>query len=130
MSGSYDYFGMDCYTYQMRYLNAENMPNIGSANRDYQGVFERARAVTAELGKGQLPFVSEYGFAIDNRLAPDDPLQQEETARMTSAMLTAKLLGSPFFFWFNTYGCVESGVFDYGMWHEQTPMLLIPAAWL
>ncbi|MBR4125083.1 MAG: hypothetical protein IKR13_02665, partial [Victivallales bacterium] len=123
----YDYFGMDCYTYQMRYLSAENMPNIGSPNRDYQGVFERARAVTAELGKGQLPFVSEYGFAIDNRLAPDDPLQQEESARMTSAMLTAKLLGSPFFSWFNTYGCVESGVFDYGMWHEQTPMLLIPA---
>ncbi|MBR6472027.1 MAG: hypothetical protein IKS83_09540 [Victivallales bacterium] len=123
----YDYFGMDCYTYQMRYLDAKNMPNIGSANRDYPGVFERARAMTAEVGKGQLPFVSEYGYAIDNRLAPDAPLQQEETARMLSAILTAKLLGSPFFFWFNTYGCIESGVFDYGMWHEQTPMLLIPA---
>ncbi|MBP5301069.1 MAG: hypothetical protein J6Y80_06655, partial [Victivallales bacterium] len=123
----YDYFGMDCYTYQMRYLDYANMPNIGSPNRDFQGIFERARAVTADLGKGQPPFVSEYGFAIDNRLAPDDPLQQEETSRMLASTLTAKLLGSPFFFWFNTFGCVESGVFDYGMWHEQTPMLLIPA---
>lgn len=123
----YDFFGMDCYTYQMRYLDYDNMPNIGSPNRDYPGVFERARAVTADHGNGQLPFVSEYGFAIDNRLAPDDPLQQEETARMLAAALTAKLLGSPIFFWFNTEGCIESGVFDYGMWHRTTPMLLIPA---
>ena len=123
----YDFFGMDCYTYQMRYLDYDNMPNIGSPNRDYPGVFERARSVTADHGTGQLPFVSEYGFAIDNRLAPDDPLQQEETARMLAAALTAKLLGSPIFFWFNTEGCVESGVFDYGMWHRTTPMLLIPA---
>ncbi|GEM_PF-6400659 len=127
VDGEFQYFPMDCYSFKMRYLDPSNMPNIGSPNREYQSVFKNANAMTQTYLQGQKPFVSEYGFAIDNRLAPDHPLQQEETRRMTSAVLTARLLGSPFFFWFNTMGCVESSYFDYGMWHEDTPMLLIPA---
>lgn len=127
VEGKFEYFPMDCYSFKMRYLSPENMPNIGSPNKEYPGVFERANRMTRTYLDGQRPFVSEYGFAIDNRLAPDHPLQQEETRRMQAAALTAKLLGSPFFFWFNTSGCIESNVFDYGMWHGDEPMLLIPA---
>ena len=127
VEGDFQFFPMDCYSFRMRYLDPRNMPNIGSANREYPAVFQHANEMTHTYLQGQKPFVSEYGYAIDNRLAPDHPLQQEEAGHMLSAVLTAKLLGSPFFFWFNSYGCVESKYFDYGLWHDDTPMLLIPA---
>ena len=127
VEGEFQFFPMDCYSFRMRYLNEDNMPNIGSPNLEFPGVFQRANRMTHTYLQGQRPFVSEYGFAIDNRLSADHPLQQEECRRMLSAALTAKLLGSPFFFWFNTFGCIEDKVFDYGMWHVDQPMLLIPA---
>ncbi|MGN0893132.1 MAG: hypothetical protein ACI4Q0_07660 [Oligosphaeraceae bacterium] len=127
VEGEFQFFPMDCYSFRMRYLNEANMPNIGSPNLEFPGVFQRANRMTHTYLQGQKPFVSEYGFAIDNRLSADHPLQQEECRRMLAAALTAKLLGSPYFFWFNTFGCVEDKVFDYGMWHVDQPMLLIPA---
>ncbi|MGN0867256.1 MAG: hypothetical protein ACI4SG_06225 [Oligosphaeraceae bacterium] len=127
VEGEFQFFPMDCYSWRMRYINEANMPNIGSPNLEYPIVFERANHMTHTYLQGQKPFVSEYGFAIDNRLPADHPLQQEECRRMLSAALTAKLLGSPYFFWFNTFGCIEDKVFDYGMWHVDQPMLLIPA---
>lgn len=127
VQGDFQYFPMDCYSFNMRYLDPVSMLNVGSPNREFQSVFKNANKMTHAYLHGQKPFVSEYGFAIDNRLAPDHPLQQEETRRMTSAVLTARLLGSPFFFWFNTMGAIESTYYDYGMWHDGVPMLLIPA---
>ncbi len=128
VQGNFEYFPMDCYPYGMRYINEENKPYIGSANVDFPGVFERANRMTRTYLQGQIPFVSEFGFAIDNRLPMDHPLQQMQCAHMLSAVLTAKLLGSPFFFWFNTQNVVESKYFDYGLWHiDGNPALSIPA---
>lgn len=128
VQGAFEYFPMDCYPYGMRYINEENLPYIGSANVDFPGVFERANLMTHTYLQGQKPFVSEYGFAIDNRLPLDHPLQQLLCSRMLAAALNAKLLGSPLFYWFVTQNCVESNYFDYGLWHiDGNPTLSLPA---
>ncbi len=128
VQGDFEYFPMDCYPYGMRYINEENLPYIGSANVDFPGVFERANLMTHTYLQGQKPFVSEYGFAIDNRLPLDHPLQQLLCSRMLTAALNAKLLGSPIFYWFLTQNCVESNYFDYGLWHtDGNPTLSLPA---
>ena len=128
VQGDFEYFPMDCYPYGVRYINEENLPYIGSANVDFPGVFERANAMTHTYLQGQKPFVSEYGFAIDNRLPLDHPLQQLLCSRMLTAVLNARLLGSPIFYWFLTQNCVESNYFDYGLWHSDgNPTLSLPA---
>lgn len=126
VQGDYALFGMDCYSWAPRYIDAETLPGIANPDRELPGVFERAYKFCAELGNQQ-PFISEYGYAIDAAIPLDDPLQAEMVWRMSQVVLMSRLFGSPYFYWFNTNGYREAEKYDYGLWHYGRPTLNIPA---
>ncbi len=126
LNGDFDYFSMDAYCRRLRYIDAENTW-IGLPDWDFAEVFGNAGRLTSELAKGQPAFISEYGFAIDNTLAFDHPKWLEMAKRAPRALMLARALNSPCFFWFSSQQLVEAGKYDYGMWRYGDPTMVVPA---
>jgi hypothetical protein len=119
---------LDCYP-RPRYIGI-NYPTPGSA-KDLKAVFKRAKEILDEYATGNKKFfVSEYGVFIDNRIIYDYKYTTEHLNCVARTYLTARALGSEFFYWYNSTHAPNTGESEWhytGIWFRDEPLPAVAA---
>ncbi len=122
----FDFFPLDCYCFP-RYLGA-GQRTVALPEDFLPDDFREAGAVCDAQGRGQNIFVSEFGYALDFNAPADSDYAKEMVKRLARTFLLARL--NPrvkMIHWFHTNGCIEGGIYHYGLWRFGQPLPTVAA---